>query len=395
MKKLYAFRGHELVEPMVDEKLGEAGYTRVDEIRNAEVIVTYFTNLSALENAYFDEGGIIEQATPGALILEMSAETPMFARELFAIADASKLLFAEAPLMVLDGCVANAFEDKDNLACFLAAEKNTTEAALPVLQELVGAIHETTGSGSASMSRAAFTIQSIAGLTAAIEADALYRAVRCMPAGMGDAALGNAGALTPAADALLRAVDEGRFSGTYTVEMMMGELAAALTTAEEAEIALPQAESSLQLLEILAIIGGADNGPAVLTMAFREQPEVEALGLDWGRAAELSETHAHTHEHDDDDDYDEYDEELSDDLMVDIMARMFNDAEDDDYDDYDDDYDYEDEDEDDDTFVQPTYSSSSARDEEDYGYEDDDPGYDDNDRDYVELADQEDYDFDE
>ena len=125
----------------------------------------------------------------------------------------------------------------------------------------------------------------------------------------------------------------------------------------------------MQLLEILAIIGGADNGPAVLTMAFRDQSEVEAIGLDWGRAAKLSEIHAHDH---DDDDYDEYDEELSDDLMVDIMARMFDDASGDE-----------------------DVIDEEEEDEEDYGFLDDDPGYDDNDRDYVELADQEDYDFED
>lgn len=369
MKKLYAFRGHEVIESVVDAKLEAAGYTRVEEIRNAEIVVTYFTNLSALETAYFDEGGIVEEAAPGTLVIEMSAETPTFARELFAIVDASKMMFAEAPLMVLDGCVDNAFAEKENLACFLAAEKDAVKDALPVLQTLVGAIHETTGCGSASMSRAAYTIQSMAEFTAAIEADALYRAVRMMPAGIGEAAMGNAGAISPAADAILRAVDESRFCGTYTVEMMMGELAAALTTAEEAEISLPQAESCLQLLEILAIIGGADNGPAVLTMAFRDQSEVEAIGLDWGRAAKLSETHAHEH---DDDDYDEYDEELSDDLMVDIMARMFDDASGDE-----------------------DVIGEEEEDEEDYGFLDDDPGYDDNDRDYVELADQEDYDFED
>lgn len=433
MKKRYAFKGHEVIESIVDAKLGGAGYERVEDVCDAEIVVTYFTNLSALENAYFDEGGIIEQAAPGALVIEMSAETPMFARELFAIADASKLLFAEAPLMVIDACVDNAFADKGNLACFLSAEKDATKAALPILQELVGSIHETTGFGSASMSRAAYTIQSTAALAAATEADALYRAVRCMPAGMGEAAMGNAGAISPMADGLLRAVDEGRFSGTYTIEMMMGELAAALTTAEEADVTLPQAECCLQLLEILAIIGGADNGPAVMTMAFRNQDEVEAIGLDWARAAEVSETAVKTHEHDDDDDYDEYDEELSDDLMADIMARMFDDeaeADYDDDDDYEDDYDDEGdhgddsydytEDYEDDDFGEEAAASAPVRrfvrkeeplpeeepvvvkpvrkpvrDEEDYGFEDDDPGYDDRDRDYVELADQEDYDFDE
>ena len=369
MRKLYAYLGNEVFGATLETKLGDAGYTRVEEVRNAEVVVTYFTNLSALENAYFDEGGVVEVAQPGTLLVDLSAETPMFARELFAIVDASKMLFAEAPLMVIDGCVSDAFADKDNVACFLAADEKATEEALPLIEQFAGAIHETTGTGSASMSRAAYTLQSVAALNAAAEADALYRAVRMMPAGMGEAAIGNAGAISPAADALLRAVDEGRYCGTYTVEMMMGELAAALTTAEEAGIALPQAETCLQLLEILAVIGGADKAPSVMAMAFRDQDEVEALGLDWHRAEELGETYARTHEDDEDDEddyFDDYDLERADDLNIDRLEAVEQDE-----------------------------VARAADDEEDYGFYDDDPGYDDNDRDYVELADQEDYDFDD
>lgn len=96
---------------------------------------------------------------------------------------------------------------------------------------------------------------------------------------MGEIAGMRAGAITPAGDALLAAVTDGRFDGTYTVEMLMGELTAALTTADDADLILPQAEAVQRLLELLAIIGGSDKAPSALSLVYREEDACAKEGL--------------------------------------------------------------------------------------------------------------------
>ena len=127
--------------------------------------------------------GSSRRRVPAPLLVDLSASTPSFARELNAVAVVSDLVFVEAPLVVGDMMAADAFSRRENLTCFAAGEKGDVERAWPLLEVLVGAVHETGGSGSAQLARAAYTLQTAAQVVSAIEADALYRAVMGSTAG--------------------------------------------------------------------------------------------------------------------------------------------------------------------------------------------------------------------
>ncbi len=80
--------------------------------------------------------------------------------------------------MVADPCRADALSDRDNLVCLVGGDEDGVAAARPVLEAIVGTVQETGGSGSAQLARAAYTLQTTAQMISAVEADALYRAVR-------------------------------------------------------------------------------------------------------------------------------------------------------------------------------------------------------------------------
>lgn len=283
MDKQYAYIGNETVGAMVSARLDEAGYARVDSVACASTVITYCASQTALEDAYFDEEGIVQGARPGTMLIDLSAATPSFARELNAIAIVSDQVAVEAPLVVADVTAPDAFADRDNLMCLVAGEEKAAEAARPLLELLVGAIQTTGASGSAQMARAAYTLQASAQIMAAVEADALYRSVQRSSSSL-DVKFGRAGAMTPEAEQVLVAVNEGRFNGTYTVEMLMAELSAALMAADDVDLILPQAEACLHLLELLAVIGGADKAPSALALVYGEEAACAENGLDWTRA---------------------------------------------------------------------------------------------------------------
>lgn len=83
----------------------------------------------------------------------------------------------------------------------------------------------------------------------------------------------------------------------------MGELTAALTTADDADLILPQAEAVQRLLELLAIIGGSDKAPSALSLVYREEDACAKEGLDWTRAEQTYGDHGHDHDHDEDADW--------------------------------------------------------------------------------------------
>ncbi len=285
---------------MVEERLSALGYERVGEVSQAQVVITYCTSQTALEDAYFDEEGIVQAATPGTLIVDLSAATPSFARELNAISVVSDLLPVEAPLVVADVTLEDAFADRENLMCLVAGEEKDIEAAQPILEALVGSVQVLGASGTAQLARASCTLQTSAQIMAAIEADALYRSVRSSSTSFGLFSE-RAGATSPESELMLQAVNEARFAGTYTVEMLMAELSAALMAADDVDLILPQAEACLHLLELLAVIGGADKAPAALALVYGEEAACAENGLDWTRAEQA-------YAKDDDEYDDEYDD---------------------------------------------------------------------------------------
>lgn len=303
MKKTFAYSGNETVGAMVSARLEAEGYVRTSDIASASVILTYCTSQTALEDAYFDEDGIVQQASKGALLVDLSPSTPSFARELNAVAVVSDLVSVEAPLVVVDIVRADAFADKDNLVCFVAGDETAVEQASEVVKLLVGSVQDTGGPGSAQLARAAYTLQTTAQVTSAVEADALYRSVRRASTG-GGYGVERVGAATPAAEYVLAAVNEGLFDGTYTVEMFMAELSAALTAADDVDLILPQAEASLHLLELLAVIGGSDKAPSALALVYGEESTCAEQGLDWTRAEQ---TYGDAEEG-----YDEFDDDYPD-----------------------------------------------------------------------------------
>ena len=139
MDKRYAFIGNEAVGDVVRERLDAAGWTRTADVASAGMVVTYCTSQTALEDAYFDENGIVQAASPNTVLIDLSASTPSFARELNAVAIVSDLAAVEAPLVVADPMLSDALSDRDNLMCLVGGEEDDVEAARPVLDALVGA----------------------------------------------------------------------------------------------------------------------------------------------------------------------------------------------------------------------------------------------------------------
>ncbi len=282
----YVFIGHGNVGEAVAAGVEAAGYDRVDNVAEADLVITYCTSHTALEDAYFDTDGIIQTARPGTLLIDLSPSTPSVARELEAVATVSNLLFAEAPIAVIDATLPDAFCEYSNVACCLAGEEGAVAAARSVAETFASSVREIGGAGAAQLERATLTLQAVAQTISAIEAAALASAVRCTPAGAG---ANTAAAVRPQSDvaeAVLAAVVEERFSGAYTVEMLMSELSAALETADDADLILPQAEAAMHLLELLAVVGGSDMAPAALSLVYGDESKCAERGLDWSRAAE-------------------------------------------------------------------------------------------------------------
>ncbi len=286
MENTFFFFGNETIGETLTRFSANAAWQRVDSLAEASVLVTYCSSQQRLEDAYFGDGGFVQTAQPQTILLDLSPSSPGFSRELSAVAMVSDLRPVEAPLVVLDPSRADAFSRPDNLMCFVAGEEDDVEAASLLLEAFVGQVKVEGVLGSAQLARAACTIQQVSNMVAAAEAQALCYAVR---RSFGASTLAEK-APYPENDlvaACLKAIAQKQFEGSYTLEMMMGELSAALMAADDADLILPQTEACMHLLELLAVIGGSDKSPLALSLVYGEEKECADQGLDWSRAEEM------------------------------------------------------------------------------------------------------------
>lgn len=304
MATSYAYVGAPTFIAAVEGRLAEAGFVRAADSASADIVLTYCTSASALEDLYFGDDGLVTSVAPGSVLVDLSATTPNFAREINAVATVNDLVMVEAPVTVRSLVAEDAFAC-DNLLGPVASEAEIPPAVRALLDALFGEVVEVGAPGRAQLMRNTHTLPLAAALVSAIEATALD-----------DAAARSVGALDAdqvplfspvSADPVVRAVRQKRFAGDYTAEMLLAELSAALMAADDAEVILPGVEATMHLLELLAVIGGADMAPAALALVYRDEAAGAEAGLDWTRA-EQAYGSGHDHDHGDDEDWDAFDD---------------------------------------------------------------------------------------
>ena len=94
MGRLYAYEGTPSFIKAVEGRLADAGFSRVEDAVSADIVLTFFVSASALEDAYFGDDGLITRAAPGATLVDLSATTPNFAREVNAVATVNDLTWS-------------------------------------------------------------------------------------------------------------------------------------------------------------------------------------------------------------------------------------------------------------------------------------------------------------
>ena len=283
MAQGFFYAGYDFFGDLVQERLAQQGWVRTADVASAKLVVTYCSGIQEHEDTFYDEGGIMSSVLPGTLLVDLTATTPRMSRDLSVIAKSGGVVFAEAPLVVVDPSAAEPLAHR-GLACFAAGEKADLEQIRPILDLLVGTVfpagHEP---GSAALARTTYTVQAMTQIMAMVEAQALVQGAK-EQLGAGIAPQGAAGAITPMGTAVAKAIAEERFSNGYTVEMMVAEAKAALETADEASLFMPIMEACLQVLDLIVMADAGSMSPAAISLVYVEPEVAAAHGLNWKMA---------------------------------------------------------------------------------------------------------------
>lgn len=281
----FVFVGDTQVGEGISASLARAGFTAAADLASAGVVFTYHPTQSGLEDLYFGDDGLVQQVAEDTLFVDLSPASPSFSREIYQLCSVYECKLVEAPVSVRDVTVEDAFGTPGNLLVFAAGEKDAYEQVEGQLSAIARIVEFTGGIGAAQTAKVVHTLQAATGLMGIVEALASVRASKAdFDAEAYLNTMEEAGLVSPAQVSFIEALNAGEIEGSYTLGIMMAELAVALTAVENEEMVLPLGDAAFHLFELLAIVGGAKYTPAALSLLFDDEEASKKAGLDWSLA---------------------------------------------------------------------------------------------------------------
>jgi len=231
----------------------------------ADVIITMLGFPTDVESCYFSEGGILERAKQGALLIDMTTSSPLLAQRISVAAAARGLEALDAPV---SGGDIGAREAR--LVIMVGGEAAAFERAKPVLELLGKNIALLGASGAGQHCKMANQISVAVGMVAWCEALAYAQKAGLAPAAVHQSISGGAAgswALTTLAPRAL----SGDFAPGFYVKHILKDMRIALDSAAELQLDLPGLAIARKLYEQVAERGWEDCGTQALYRLYLAQ----------------------------------------------------------------------------------------------------------------------------
>jgi len=281
----YALRVHNRTREKA-ESLIERGATWCDSAgeaaSQAHVVITMVGYPADVESAYLDEGGIIERAESGAVLIDMTTSSPGLARKIDSAARERGLSALDAPVSGGDVGARNA-----TLTIMVGGEEAALERVRPLLAVMGSMVmlHGPAGSGQhCKMANQIAIAASMLGL-----AECLAYAVG---AGLDRArvleTLGGGSAQTWTLANYGPRILAGDFQPGFYVKHFVKDLRIALAAADSMHVMLPGTALAKRLYEALTAGGGSELGTQAIWLLYAGVSEREDAGVLGGVNVEVA-----------------------------------------------------------------------------------------------------------
>ena len=137
--KTFYFAGDSKVASSLGTSLEAAGFTKAS-VSEADVVFTYCVSESVLEDLYYDSKGLLQSSKKDAVLIDLSPSTVSFAQELCAMGSVSEKHVLDAPLVVQNIVLSQAFSEKTNLALLVGGSEEIFKRAEPMLRAIAAKV---------------------------------------------------------------------------------------------------------------------------------------------------------------------------------------------------------------------------------------------------------------
>jgi 3-hydroxyisobutyrate dehydrogenase len=250
-------RSSEKAQPLLEA--GARWHASAGEVAAAsEVVITMLGFPKDVEETYLETGGILEQATPGALLIDMTTSSPLLAKRIAEVAGARGLSALDAPV---SGGDIGAREAR--LVIMVGGDATAFERAQPIFEKLGKNIALLGPAGAGQHCKMANQIAVAVGMAAWCEALAYARKAGLDPAAVHASISGGAAGSWALTNLAPRALN-GDFAPGFYVKHILKDMRIALESASEMGLPLAGLETAKALYERVAEKGWEDNGTQAL-----------------------------------------------------------------------------------------------------------------------------------
>lgn len=249
--------GYDLVvldinKPAVEELVAlgaKAGQSNVDIANQCEIIITMLPNSPHVKTVVLGEGGIIEAAKPGTIVIDMSSIAPLASREIFAALEAKGIELLDAPV---SGGEPKAIDG--TLSVMVGGKKEIFDRCYDIMKAMAGSVVYVGESGAGNIAKlcnqivvainiAAVSEALILAKKAGVDPDLVFQAIRG----------GLAGSTVMEAKAPM--MMDRNFKPGFRIDLHIKDLNNVLETSHGVGVSLPLSAQLMEMMQAIKLDG--------------------------------------------------------------------------------------------------------------------------------------------
>jgi 2-hydroxy-3-oxopropionate reductase len=256
------------------KELAAAGAEEASSAREvaakSDIIITMLPNSPHVKEAVLGKDGVIDGATSGKIVIDMSSIAPLAAKEICARLDEKGVAMLDAPV---SGGEPKAIQG--TLSIMVGGRKEVFDKCKDILLKMGASAVHCGDIGAGNVTKLANQI--IVGLNIAAMSEALVLAAK---AGVNPETVFNAIRGGLAGSAVLEAKApmalKGNFKPGFRIELHIKDLANALETGHEVGVPLPLTSQVMEIMQALKVDGKAGNDHSGIIQFYEKLAQFEA-----------------------------------------------------------------------------------------------------------------------
>jgi 3-hydroxyisobutyrate dehydrogenase len=238
---------------------GAVWFDTVAELsKNSNVIITMVGYPSDVEEVYFSEGGIINNAAQGTYLIDMTTSSPMLAKKIFEEARKKNMYALDAPV---SGGDVGAREAR--LSIMVGGDQEVFEDIKPIFEVMGKNIVLQGGAGAGQHTKMCNQIAIASGMIGVCEAMVYAKKSGLDPATVLKSIESGAAGSWSLSNLAPRMI-AGNFAPGFYVKHFIKDMKIAVESAKEMGLEVPGLELAKALYEKLAALGEEDSGTQAL-----------------------------------------------------------------------------------------------------------------------------------